>query len=64
MAIFKASMVRAAVIRSDMAGQPAMIKWEERNARRDLAEARQAANASADLLGTVHELASFLKDYE
>jgi site-specific DNA recombinase len=48
----------------DMAEQLAMIKWEERDGRRKLAEARQAASASADLLGMVNELASFLQEYE
>jgi DNA invertase Pin-like site-specific DNA recombinase len=49
---------------SDMAEQLAVLTDEERTARRELGEAKQAANAGADLLGMVNELAKFLTDYE
>lgn len=37
---------------------------QRRDARHELAETRQAASVSADLLGMVNELASFLQEYE
>jgi len=49
---------------TDMAEQLAVLGQEEKDARRELAEAQTAANAGAGLLAMVNELAEFLKGYE
>ncbi len=55
---------KSIIAQDEMETQLALLNQEELEARRELADARQAANASAGLLGMVNELAGFLREYE
>jgi hypothetical protein len=48
----------------DMAEQLAMVKDQQRDARRELADARRAMEAGKGLLSMVDQLAVFLEEYE